>query len=147
MLNDDFKEFIGFLNKHKVEYLLIGGYAVAFHGHPRYTKDIDFLIHNTQANALKVLAVLNDFGFSSLKLDEQDFTEENNIIQLGYPPRRIDILTTIRGCAFAPLCDNMQKIIIDKIEINVISKKNLVKIKKIAGRHQDLADIETLEGS
>ena len=104
MLNQDFKEFIALLNQHNVQYIVIGGYALAFHGHPRYTKDIDIWIdafippwsylEAKEENAKRVLDVLRDFGFGSVNLDIQDFISEENIIQLGYPPNRIDILTS-----------------------------------------------------
>ena len=100
MLNNDFKEFIQLLNVHSVRYLVVGGYAVAFHGHPRYTKDIDIWILLDKTNAKKMLDVLNVFGFSSLGLTEDDFLKKDNIIQLGNPPNRIDILTDLSGVIF-----------------------------------------------
>ena len=100
MLNNDFKEFIQLLNVQNVRYLVVGGYAVAFHGHPRYTKDIDIWILLDKTNAKKMLDVLNAFGFSSLGLTEDDFLKKDNIIQLGNPPNRINILTDLSGVIF-----------------------------------------------
>ena len=86
MLNKDFREFIQLLNSHQVKYLVVGGYAVAFHGHPRYTRDIDLWILDTKDNAERVLKALAEFGFSSLGLNAEDFTQPDNIVQLGSPP-------------------------------------------------------------
>lgn len=101
MLNQDFKEFIKSLNDNHVRYLVIGGYAVAFHGHPRYTKDIDVWIEMSPENAARMVKALEQFGFGSLGLKMDDFTTPDQIIQLGYPPSRIDILTTPAGVEFA----------------------------------------------
>ncbi|MEN8216920.1 MAG: hypothetical protein ABFS56_11230 [Pseudomonadota bacterium] len=97
ILSQDFREFIELLNYNQVRYLVVGGYAVAFHGHPRYTKDIDIWIWVSKNNAKKVLKTLDEFGFSSLGLKEEDFLEPGYVIQLGYPPNRIDILTQVTG--------------------------------------------------
>lgn len=89
MLNQDFKEFIQLLNDNQVHYLVVGGYAVAVHGYPRYTKDIDIWIDLAQENAASIVKALEQFGFASLGLKESDFLVEDQIIQLGYPPNRI----------------------------------------------------------
>src|SRR3954467_2658797 len=94
------REFIALLNSHEVEYLVVGDYAVAFHGHPRFTGDIDFLIRPTAENAKRTLDAIRDFGFGSLELTFEDFTTPERIIQLGRPPNRIDILTSISGVEF-----------------------------------------------
>ena len=100
MLSKDFKEFIELLNENNVKYLVVGGYAVALHGHPRYTKDLDVWIELSPDNAGRVLQALEKFGFGSLDLKPNDFLEANQIIQLGYPPNRIDILTTLTDLKF-----------------------------------------------
>ncbi|WP_246327281.1 hypothetical protein [Candidatus Competibacter phosphatis] len=100
MLSQDFKEFVELLNKKEVEYLIVGGYAVGIHGYPRYTGDLDIWINATRQNARKMVAVLTEFGFDSFGLTEEDFTKSGNVIQMGYPPFRIDILTTIDGVRF-----------------------------------------------
>jgi len=100
MLSKDFKEFIELLNENKVRYLVVGGYAVAFHGHPRYTKDLDVWIELSPDNANKILDALKKFGFGSLGLKPGDFLQSDQIIQLGYPPNRIDILTTLKDLKF-----------------------------------------------
>ena len=101
MLNQDFKEFIKSLNDNGVRYLVIGGYAVALHGYPRYTNDMDVWVEMTADNFSKIVKALNQFGFGWLDLKESDFTVPDQIIQLGYPPRQIDILTTLPGVKFS----------------------------------------------
>ena len=101
MLNQDFKEFIQSLNDSGVRYLVVGGYAVALHGYPRYTKDMDVWVDMTADNASKILKALDQFGFGSLGVKELDFIVPNQMLQLGYPPGRIDILTTIPGVEFS----------------------------------------------
>ena len=92
-LNSDFKEFIQLLNFHEIEYLVVGGYALAFHGRPRFTGDIDFWIAVSSENATRFMRVLTDFGFGNLLLTAEDFTKEDVVVQFGYEPNRIDILT------------------------------------------------------
>ena len=98
----DFSEFAACLNGREVRYLVVGGYAVAFHGHPRYTKDLDVWIERTPENVRRLLSGLGDFGFGAVGLVEADFLEPEQVIQLGYPPLRIDLLTSLVGVAFAP---------------------------------------------
>ncbi len=100
LVDPDFKEFIESLNNNQVRYLVIGGYAVALHGHPRYTKDLDVWIDRTPENAKRVVTALEEFGFGSLGLTQSDFLEAGQIVQLGYPPSRIDILLTLKGVEF-----------------------------------------------
>ena len=145
MLSPDFKEFIELLNAHQVEYLIVGGYALAFHGHPRYTKDIDVWIATNPENALRMLNVLKDFGFASLSLTQQDFLEQDNIIQLGFPPNRIDILTSVDGIQFADSISESSIIKVDGIAIHLIGIHKLIENKTASGRLQDLADVEKLQ--
>jgi len=145
ILNQDFREFIALLNKHNVRYLIIGGYAVALHGHPRYTKDLDIWIWMDHANAELLCTVLKEFGFTSLNLAPEDFLEPDRIIQLGYPPNRIDLMTSPKGVDFETCYTAREKIEIEGLDINLIDLENLKKNKKATGRYQDLADIEHLE--
>ncbi len=145
MLNPDFKEFIESLNDNHVRYLVVGGYAVALHGYPRYTKDIDIWVEMTRENAARIVKALDQFGFGSLNLKESDFTEPDQIIQLGYPPRRIDILTTLPGVEFSECYLSHTTVMMEDVPINFIDLENLKKNKKATGRHQDLADLENLE--
>lgn len=144
MLNKDFKEFLELLNKNNVEYLLVGGYAVILHGYPRYTGDIDFWIKPTDDNAKKVIKVLDQFGFSSLNLAIDDFVKEEQIIQLGNEPFRIDLITSVEGVDFEECYSKKVNFNIDNIVIKTISKKMLKKNKKASGRHKDLDDYEHL---
>jgi len=145
MLSKDFKEFIELLNEHSVKYLVVGGYAVAFHGYPRYTKDIDIWIELSLENADKILKALNEFGFGSLDLTPDDFLESDQIIQLGYPPNRIDILTTLKDLKFENCYNARVEVEILGLHIHFIDIENLKKNKRATGRPQDLADAENLE--
>lgn len=144
VLNQDFKEFLQSLNDNNVRYLVIGGYALAFHGHPRYTKDLDIWIGMEGDNAAKIIQALDDFGFASLDLKAEDFLEPDTVIQLGYPPSRIDLLIGLKGAVFDECYANRQVELIDGVQVNVIDGANLVRLKREAGRPQDLADIDNL---
>ncbi len=144
-LNQDFKEFIQSLNNHEVQYLVVGGYAVAIHGHPRYTKDIDIWLRLDKQNAQKVVAALEEFGFGSLGLRAEDFLDINQIIQLGYPPNRIDLLTTLPGVDFEDSYVARVQILIEDVLVDCIDLHNLRKNKQASGRLQDLADLENLQ--
>lgn len=145
VLNKDFREFIQLLNDHDVLYLVVGDYAVAFHGYPRYTKDIDLWILLDKSNAEKMLQVLKDFGFESLNLEVDDFLNPEQVIQLGYPPNRIDILTDLKGIDFGTCYSTKVQVTVEDTVINFINLENLKKNKKATGRYQDLADLENLK--
>jgi predicted nucleotidyltransferase len=145
VFNPDFKEFIQSLNDNQVRYLIIGGYAVALHGYPRYTKDVDIWIEMSEDNAERLLAALDQFGFGSLDLKADDFTAPDRVIQLGYPPNRIDILTTPDGVDFATCYIERVEVNLDEINVSFIDLANLKLNKKASGRLQDLADLENLE--
>ena len=144
MLNQDFKEFIQLLNDNQANYLVIGGYAVAIHGHPRYTKDIDIWIEISEENSQKIITALTEFGFGSLGLTAQDFQEPHQIIQLGYPPNRIDLITSPDGIDFQTCYDSKIEVMLDDIAVKFIDLDNLKKNKLASGRLQDLADLENL---
>lgn len=146
MFTKDFKEFLELLIKNKVEYLVVGGYAVGYHGHPRYTGDLDIWLNLTAENARRIFNTVNEFGFSSLGLRESDFFKEGNVIQLGYPPLRIDLLTNIDGVDFDECFDNKIIVNIDGIQVNFISYADLVKNKTATGRNRDLDDLENMKG-
>lgn len=143
-LQADLKEFIGLLNSHGVEYLIVGGHAVAFHGHPRFTGDIDFFIRVTPANVQRLLAVLNDFGFGSLGITQRALLEPKRILQLGYPPNRIDILTSISGVDFDSAWESRIESVMDDQRVIMIGWNDLLQNKRAAGRRKDLADVEKL---
>ena len=145
LLNRDFKEFIQSLNANHVRYLVIGGYAVAFHGHPRYTKDLDIWLDLTTDNATLMVNALEQFGFGSLGLQPGDFLVPGQIIQLGYPPHRIDLLTSLEDMDFQECYHSRIEVTISGVSVNFIDLPNLKKSKKAAGRYQDLADLENLQ--
>ena len=144
MLSQDFREFIQSLNDNQVRYLVIGGYAVALHGYPRYTKDIDIWIEMTPTNAANMLKALEQFGFASLNLQAEDFLTPDQVIQLGYPPSRIDLITTPDGVDFATCFADHLEVELDGIKVNFIDLENLKLNKRASGRLQDLADLENL---
>ena len=144
MLNRGFKEFVASFNAHAVEYLVVGGYALAVHGRPRYTGDIDLWIRPTADNATRVLAALADFGFAALKITAADLTQSGNVIQLGYPPRRIDLLTSIDGVSFGPSFARRQIVAVDGVELPIIGLADFKTNKQASGRTQDRADLEAL---
>jgi hypothetical protein len=145
MLNQDFKEFIRLLNKNNVQYLVVGGYTVALHGYPRHTKSLDIWINRNPENAGKMMRALDEFGFGSLDLKSADFLEPDQIIQLGYPPNRIDIITSASGVEFEACFESKLTVTLENQEVYFIDRENLKKVKKATGRFQDLADLENLQ--
>lgn len=145
VLNQDFREFIKSLNDNNVRYLVVGGYAVALHGYPRYTKDLDIWIESTAKNAEKAVKALDQFGFGSLGLVADDFLEEDTVIQLGYPPNRVDLLTSLPGVEFRQCFPEKLEIEIEDVTAFFIDVENLKKNKRASKRAQDLADLEKLE--
>jgi len=145
VLNPDFREFIQSLNDSGVLYLVVGGYAVAVHGHPRYTKDLDVWIEMRPDNAANIVKALDQFGFGSLDLKASDFLVPDQVIQLGYPPNRIDVLTTLPGVDFASCYASRLAIEVAGVCVNFIDLEHLKKNKRATGRHQDLADLENLQ--
>ncbi len=141
----DFQEFVELLNRHKVKYMIVGAHALAFHGKPRHTGDLDIWIKPDLENAEKMLKVLTDFGFKSLGLNLEDFLRENYVTQLGYPPLRIDILNSISGIFFDEAFTNAIHASVDSLEIIYIGLDELIQNKKASGRKQDIADVESLE--
>ena len=143
-LSKDFVEFIECLNQSRVEYLLVGGHALAFHGLPRFTKDIDFWIRPSENNARRMLEALRGFGFGELDLSAGDFTTPGKVVQLGVPPNRIDIVNTIDGVEFEWAWSRRVQSEYAGIPLLVIHKEDLVANKKATGRRQDLLDVEKL---
>ena len=140
----DFKEFLRLLNAHEVEYLMIGGYAVGYHGYPRATVDMDIWIAADPANAEKVVAVLREFGFESPELAPDLFLRENRIIRMGEPPLRIEISTGIDGVTFDECYQERIADLVDGVVVNLINLRHLRINKKASGRAKDTADLENL---
>jgi hypothetical protein len=143
-LPPDFREFLRLLNAHHVEYLLIGGYAVNYHGYPRATADMDIWIAMQPANADRIVSALKEFGFDLPDLSPELFLRPWQIIRLGSPPVRIEIATTVSGVDFAECYDERVKEALDGVQVNIISEKHLKLNKRASGRHQDLSDLEHL---
>jgi Nucleotidyltransferase of unknown function (DUF6036) len=145
ILTPDFVEFIESCVNREVKFLVVGGYALAAHGHPRATKDLDVWVRTDPANAERVVQALNDFGMGSLGLTANDFLEPGVVIQLGYAPIRIDLLTSISGVDFERCWKNRTTVDIGGVEAGFISATDLITNKRASGRPQDLVDADTLE--
>jgi hypothetical protein len=144
-LDKNLREFIALLNSHGVDYLIVGGHAVAFHGHPRFTGDIDFFVALSAANAGKLIEVLDAFGFGNIGLKKEDFLAPDSVVQLGYPPNRIDIVTGIEAVSFREAWDKRAAGELDGLPVHFIDMTMLLKNKRAAGRPKDLADVAALE--
>ncbi len=144
ILTRDFREFIECCVAHDVRFLIVGGYALAAHGYPRATKDLDVWLLPDPENADRVVEALAEFGFGSLQLTRDDFLEPETVIQLGYPPIRIDLLTSISGVTFADCWQRRVGVDIGGIEAGFIALEDLIANKLASGRPQDLVDVETL---
>jgi hypothetical protein len=143
-LPSDFKEFLQLLASRGIEYLVVGGYAVGFHGYPRATADLDIWIAATAPNAEKLEGALREFGFDVPELRRELFLEEDRIIRLGEPPIRIEILTNLSGVEFAECYAARDLVELEGLQISVIGLQHLKANKKAAGRYQDLSDLEHL---
>lgn len=143
-LQKDIREFVELLLSRRVEFLLVGGYALAFHGAPRFTEDIDFLVMVSAENAGKLAALLGEFGFGELGIVAEDFLVPDQVIQLGRAPNRIDLLTGISGVSWQQAWETRISANFDGLEIPVIGKDALEANKVATGRPQDLADVARL---
>jgi predicted nucleotidyltransferase len=143
-LDPDFRDFVEHFNANQVRFLIVGGYAVAAHGLPRYTGDLDAWVWVGADNASRILRSLEAFGFSNLGLEESDFNRPDRVVQLGYPPYRIDILTSIEGVDFDGAWERRVLIDLDGIEVPFIGREDLLTNKRVAGRPQDVADVNRL---
>lgn len=142
----DLREFIELLNKNKVEYLIVGGYASSFHSRPRYTKDIDIWVNPIKVKAKKVIKSLNSFGFKGIEITVDDLTKKGQIIQLGYAPIRIDLLTDLVGLKFKDSYKNSMNGTFGELKnVRYISADDLIINKTLSGRKQDLFDVEWIK--
>lgn len=140
----DFRDFLKLLNFHRVEYLLIGGYAVCYHGYYRSTADIDFWIAVSPDNASKLVRLIREFGFDVPELNEDLFLRKGRIIRMGVEPTRIEILTEISACDFAECYARRLQTVIDGIPTNLIGRADLIRNKLNSGRLKDLLDVQKL---
>ena len=143
-LPKDFRDFLKLLNVHKVKYLLVGGYAVGYHGYPRATNDIDIWVENSEKNANRTVDAIKEFGFSDPKITPELFRRKKNIIRMGRTPMRIEIILDIDGVEFSKCYKNKITVEIDGIKVKIISLSDLKANKKASGRHKDLADLDYL---
>ncbi|MDA0766445.1 MAG: nucleotidyl transferase AbiEii/AbiGii toxin family protein [Verrucomicrobia bacterium] len=146
-LPKDSREFIELLLSQKVEFLLVGGYALAFHGAPRFTEDIDLFVMVSPQNADRIIKVLDDFGFGGIGITSADFLEPDQVIQLGRTPHRIDLLTGISGVDWETAWSSRIEADLDGLTVPAIGKAALEANKKATGRPQDLADLARMRQS
>ena len=144
--HSDFKELLELFNAEQVEYLIVGGYAVAYHGAPRYTGDIDLLVRTTKENASRVLRALDRFGFGDTGLTEDDFTNPDQVTQLGRPPVRVDILTSIDGVTWDEAWEAHEGGSYAGVAVPYLGRETLIRNKRASARAKDLADLEALLG-
>jgi hypothetical protein len=143
-LDKDFNEFVELFIAHDVQFLIIGGYALAAHGLPRATGDLDAWVWANDANATKIITALNAFGFANVGISVSDFLREDSVVQLGYPPYRIDILTSIDGLEFTEAWASRVMVRINNMDVPFISRDDLITNKTAVGRPQDIADVQRL---
>jgi predicted nucleotidyltransferase len=143
-LPTDFSEFLRLLNAHGVSYLIVGGYAVGYHGHPRATADIDIWVGQDEDTARRLVAVIQEFGFDTPALSADLFTRPDQVVRLGVPPVRIEILTSIAGVDFGDCLSRAVAAELGGVSVAFIGLADLKRNKRAAGRHQDLADVEHL---
>ena len=142
-LHPDFSDFVEALNDNNVKYVVVGSFALAFHGSPRATGDIDFWIRPTTSNAKALIKALEVFGFGALDISEEDIVS-GKIIQLGFPPVRIDIITIIDGLIPEEIWDTKEKGKLGPHDVFYLGKEAFIKNKRTMRRHKDLADLELL---
>jgi hypothetical protein len=140
----DFKELLKLFNAQKVKFLIVGGYALAYHGAPRYTGDLDIFVKPDSQNAIKILKALDDFGFGSLGLKNEDFKMPDKVVQLGHPPVRIDIVSSISGVSWDEAYKKRDKGKYDDVQVYYIGRDHFIMNKKAVGRKKDIADLEAL---
>ena len=143
-MNKDLKEFLIHLNANKVDYMVVGGIAVAYYGYPRFTGDIDVWIKKSSDNARKIISAVKSFGYAGIELSEEELTKDNMVFQFGVEPNRIDIITDVDGLIFDEAVKNKQSATMDGVNISIISLDDLKKNKRSSARHKDLDDLENL---
>jgi hypothetical protein len=144
-LNKDLSEFVRLLAELEIEFVVVGAFALAFHGHPRYTRDIDFFVRPSEANANKLERAIREFGFASLGLKASDFYDPDVVVQLGQEPNRIDLITRIDGVSFDDVWRSKVAGRLGDTAVWFISAADYVRNKRAAGRIKDLADAEEIE--
>ena len=143
-VQSDFRDLLALLNEHKVEYIIVGAYALAFHGAPRFTGDIDVFVRPDHENANRVLQALAQFGFRSPDLTVEDFQNPNKVIQLGVPPVRIDLITSITGISWGNAYADKVPGTFGDVPVYYLGREQYIANKRAIGRKKDLAAIEAL---
>ncbi len=144
-LSSDLREFLELLNARGVDYVLVGAHSLAFHSRPRYTGDLDVLVRPSEDNAALLVRLLEDFGFGESKFSASDFVEANQVVQLGRPPNRIDVLTSLTGVSTDEALTGKIAADLDGVPTFVLSRHHLIQNKRAVGRPQDIADLAELE--
>lgn len=144
-VQSDFKDLLELFNKHDVKYLIVGGYALAFLGAPRMTGDMDLFVEASQSNAQKIMDALDEFGFGKVGLSVNDFIQPEKVIQLGVPPVRVDIITTLSGVSWEEAYGSREQGQYGEVPVFYINKKLFLSNKRAIGRKKDEADIESLQ--
>ena len=140
----DFKELLALFNAHQVKYVIVGGYALAFHGAPRTTGDIDLFVEAKRDNAQRILEALKEFGFGNVGLSMEDFIKPDHVVQLGQPPVRVDIMTSISGVSWEDANESKQKGKYGNIPVYFLNRSLFLSNKRTSGRKKDQADLEAL---
>lgn len=143
-VQQDFRELLELFNKHKVDYIIVGAYALGFHGAPRYTGDLDVFVRPDPINARGIMQALREFGFGSVGLTAADFEEEGKIVQLGFPPVRVDIITSITGVSWAQARSGRVKGQFGDLMVHYIGRDDFIANKRALGRKKDIADLEAI---
>jgi predicted nucleotidyltransferase len=146
IIHDDLKDLFRLLNENNVEYVIVGGYAVAFHGFVRATKDIDILFNNTPENITRLTAALAHFGIADSSIDKNDFSKPGQILRIGSPPMMVELINAVGGLTFREIWERRVEGNYGEVSVSFISRNDLLITKKAAARPQDLRDIEELEG-
>ncbi len=143
-VQQDFKDLLALFNAHKVDYIIVGAHALAYHGAPRYTGDMDILVRPDSENAQRILRALDEFGFGSLGLKDEDFTTPDRVVQLGVAPVRVDIVTSITGVSWKDAAGGRRQGTYGDLQVYYIGKRQLILNKHALGRKKDLADLEAI---
>ena len=143
-VQQDFKELLALFNANNVDYLIVGAHALAFHGSPRYTGDLDLFVKPNPENAARVLSALDQFGFGGLDITVADFQAPDKVVQLGVPPVRIDLITSLTDVSWDQASSGAASALFADVAVKFLGKNELIRNKRALGRKKDLADIESL---
>jgi hypothetical protein len=143
-VQQDFRDLLALLNAHKAEYIIVGAYALAYHGVPRFTGDMDLFVRPDSKNAQRVIDALNEFGFGSLGLTVKDFTAPDQVVQLGVAPVRVDLVTSLTGVSWEEAAAGQMSGSYGDVPVYYLGKKEFILNKRALGRKKDLADLEAL---